>query len=405
MARQQAKLTPVKAVTPTRITARKQRRPARAVDANQAAIDESLESFYALARSIEEQQRQLVGLSTQALIVLEGERGRMARALDSDVSHSLTGALSSLQRIERIATHVGLRKDLTELSTNITSALRDVQRIARLLAPPVEEGAPQPRRQHADAPALPAAAPAGAARDASASPARAQGDVSGAAEDGAGGVARRPVRVLLAEGHVVVRAGLRQLAAAEDDMHVVGEARDCREALRFVAELEPDVVVIDLTTPTPDGLEAIREIASLPNAPAILALSVHNDQHYLHHLLEAGASGYVLKNAADTDLMTGIRAVAAGGVFLSASAARTLVSAPDEHAADGTGFGADPLSEREREVLRLTAEGYTNQEIGAKLYLSPKTVDTYRARITGKLDLHHRSELIRYALRQGLLSL
>jgi two-component system response regulator NreC len=110
----------------------------------------------------------------------------------------------------------------------------------------------------------------------------------------------------------------------------------------------------------------------------------------------------VLKNSADTDLVTGIRAVAVGGVFLSASAARSLLCTQDEHQRDG--FGSDHLSEREREVLRLTAEGYTNQEIGAKLYLSPKTVDTYRARITGKLDLHHRSELVRYALRQGLLA-
>lgn len=402
MARRQTNLVAVEKTVPARLPARKARRPERAA-APEQALNESLDSFYELARSIEEQQRQLVGLSTQALIVLEGERGRLARGLDCDVAQSLTSALSSLQRIERIATHVGLRKDLTELSTNITVALRDVQRIARLLAPPAEEGEPA-QRAHGELPALPdgpsrggdAASLMRMAREAAAQ----ERDVVAGAD-----VQARPIRVLLAEGHVVVRAGLRQLMAAERDLHVVGEARDCREAIRLVGELAPNVVVIDLTTPTPDGIGAIREIAGVQHAPAILALSGHNDQHHLHHLLEAGAAGYVVKNAADTDLMSGIRAVAAGGVFLSASAARHLVSAQDEHAQDGTGFGADPLSEREREVLRLTAEGYTNQEIGAKLYLSPKTVDTYRARITGKLDLHHRSELIRYALRQGLLSL
>jgi two-component system response regulator NreC len=305
-----------------------------------------------------------------------------------------------------------LRKDLHELSTMIGSALRDVQRIARLLAPPVEDGATPRAELLAHNPVSQDASDG--QHDASRVPAaHRQIDVESQAQAGAmraepahdaDARSSRVLRVLLAEGHVVVRAGLRQLAAAESDLRVVGEARDCREAVRMVAELAPDVVVIDLTTPTADGLESIREIAAVPRAPAILALSVHNDQRYLHQLLDAGASGYVLKNAADTDLMTGIRAVAAGGVFLSASAARSLVSPADDHAPDA-GFGADPLSEREREVLRLTAEGYTNQEIGAKLYLSPKTVDTYRARITGKLDLHHRSELIRYALRQGLLSL
>jgi two-component system response regulator NreC len=367
-------------------------------------IDESMESFYALAGSLEEQQRQLVRLSTQALIVLEGERGRLARELDCDVVQALAAALGDLRRIARMTTQVGLRKDLASLEAMIASALNQVQRVARLLAPPIIEAAPpSPRVRLQD--------------NAIAAPATDTGEIlhmhAEMARDGAGGqtAATAPLaeprrfRVLLAEGHVVVRAGLRQLAAAEPDLEVVGEARDCAEAVCLIGELEPDVVVIDLTTPTLDGLTAIREIASIAKAPAILVLTVHDDQHYLHHLLEAGASGYVLKNSAGTDLMTGVRAVAAGGIFLSASAAQSLLRTPGEHQREnGNGFGSDHLSEREREVLRLTAEGYTNQEIGAKLYLSPKTVDTYRARITGKLDLHHRSELVRYALRQGLLA-
>jgi two-component system response regulator NreC len=371
-------------------------------------MDRSLESFYALAGSLEEQQRQLVRLSTQALIVLEGERARLARELDSDVAQSLNSALSDLRRIERLATQVGLRKDLGELATVIASALGRVQRVARLLAPAVEDEQPARRSVPRNGASL-NGGPNGA--KAATTSTNRPSEAGEARENGKGGDRRdgtpdppRAVRVLLSEGHAVVRAGLRQLAASEADLDVVGEAPDWRETARMADELSPDVVVVDLTTPSADGVQAIREISGLSHAPAILALTVHHDAHYLHHLLEAGAAGYVLKNAADTDLVTGIRVVAAGGVFLSASAARTLVQAPDDRARDGAGFGVDPLSEREREVLRLTAEGYTNQEIGAKLYLSPKTVDTYRARITAKLDLHHRSELIRYALRQGLLS-
>ncbi len=389
------------------LTALKQPMPAP------APFGDAPQSHSGVAGSFEEQQRQLLRLSTQMLLVLEGERARLARELDCEVAQFLAAALTDLQHIERISTQPSLRKDLASLETMISYTLDRVQRVAELLAPPILEASPPHRRGRLETSAIAPPAPSQVSAPANGSSVHVQVDVAteGARTWTAIGATtstneeNRRLRVLLADGHVVVRAGLRQLAAAEPDMEVVGEARDASEAVCLVGELRPDVVVLDLTTPTLDGLNAIREIAGVAEGPAVLVLTVHDDQHYLRQLLEAGASGYVLKNSADNDLMIGVRAVAVGGIFLSASAALSLLRSPGEHQSEnGNGFGSKHLSEREREVLRLTAEGYTNQEIGVKLYLSPKTVDTYRQRITGKLDLHHRSELVHYALRQGLLA-
>lgn len=210
------------------------------------------------------------------------------------------------------------------------------------------------------------------------------------------------IRVLLADDHAVLRAGLRALLSAEPDMEVVGEAGDGAEAVTLAAQLLPDVVVMDISMPVKDGLAATAEItAGLPET-RVLVLTMHAEEQYLLKVLEAGGSGYVLKRSADTELMEAIRTVQRGEAYLYPSATRLLLQAY-QHGDRAAPPAGGKLSEREEEVLRLTAEGYSNTEIGAQLYLSPKTVDTYRQRIMEKLGLHHRAELVRYALETGLL--
>ena len=210
------------------------------------------------------------------------------------------------------------------------------------------------------------------------------------------------IRVLLADDHTVLRAGLRSLISHETDMEVVGEAGDGQESLAKATELEPDVVVMDIAMPKANGLEAISALRRGGVKSKILVLTMYSEEQYLMQVLRRGGNGYVLKRSADTELMQAIRTVHAGGVFLYPSAARLLVD--DRASDDGESGGLDLLTEREREVLKLTVEGYTNQEIATRLIISVKTVDTYRSRIMGKLNLRHRSELVRYALRKGLLA-
>lgn len=210
------------------------------------------------------------------------------------------------------------------------------------------------------------------------------------------------IRVLLTDDHAVLRAGLRALLDREPDMRVVGEATTGEEAVERVEALRPDVVVMDLSMPGAGGLEATRQITALGHGTRVLVLTVHAEEEYLLPVLEAGGSGYVTKTSADEDLTRAIRTVARGDVFLYPTAATLLLrgfNAKSER-------GQDPLerlTDREREVLALTVEGFSSSEIGRKLFISPKTVDTYRARIMEKLDLHHRSELVRFALQTGLL--
>lgn len=212
-----------------------------------------------------------------------------------------------------------------------------------------------------------------------------------------------PIRIVLADDHGVVRAGLRALLEAQPDMRVVGEAPDGPTAIEMARGLQPAVVVADLSMPG-GGLEAIREITSLGQATRVLVLTVHAEERYLLPVLEAGGSGYVRKSSAHTDLLDAIRTVARGEVFLDPAATKTLLRGylGRVHSGQETGFG-EVLSEREREVVKLSAEGYTAQQAADLLCLSPKTVETYRHRAMQKLGLTNRAELVRYALRAGLL--
>jgi two-component system response regulator NreC len=212
-----------------------------------------------------------------------------------------------------------------------------------------------------------------------------------------------PIRILIADDHAVLRAGLRMLLDAEPDIEVVGEAANGAEALERTRQLTPDVVLLDVTMPKQGGLEVIRQIRDASSQTRVLILTMHDDEGYLREALVAGGSGYVLKRAADIELLTAIRTAHQGGTYLHAAHTRVLFEdKPDQQAQVDEG-SKPQLSPREEEVLRLVALGYTNQQAADMLYLSIKTVETYRARLMAKLDLRNRAALVRYALQQGLL--
>jgi two-component system, NarL family, response regulator NreC len=212
------------------------------------------------------------------------------------------------------------------------------------------------------------------------------------------------VRVLLADDHTILRAGLKMMLNAQPDIEVVGEASDGRQALDEAQRLLPDVIVMDITMPELNGIEATRQIKKLLPETRVLVLTMHENEGYLFQMLRAGASGYMLKEAADTDLISAIRVVSSGRFYLSATAQSMMVS--DYLQRVHTGEERDSysaLTEREREILKLVAEGYTNNQIAERLFISPKTVDTHRTHIMDKLNLHSRAELVKYAMRRGLL--
>lgn len=213
------------------------------------------------------------------------------------------------------------------------------------------------------------------------------------------------IRVLLADDHAVLRSGLRALLNLEPDMEVVGEASNGHEAIELGQTLKPDVIVMDISMPEMDGLAAAKAIHELEIPCHVVILTVHAEEEYLFQTLQMGASGYVLKSSADTELMDAIRAAQRGEVFLYPSAVKKVLGEYLKGTRGEGGKGAlEALTSREKEVLKLTAEGFTNQEIAEKLVISPKTVDTYRQRIMEKLNLHHRSQLVQYALKTGLLT-
>lgn len=211
------------------------------------------------------------------------------------------------------------------------------------------------------------------------------------------------IRILLVDDHAILRSGLSALLELEADMEVVGEVGTGEEAIERVKALEPGVVVMDLDMPGMGGLEATRQIAALGLGTRVLVLTSHSEAEYLLAVLEAGGSGYVQKTKADEDLIAAIRVVARDEVFLYPSATKLLLKGYRMAEEQGEANPLEELSEREREVLALTAEGFSSTEVGKKLFLSPKTVDTYRARLMQKLGLSHRSELVRLALQTGVL--
>lgn len=213
------------------------------------------------------------------------------------------------------------------------------------------------------------------------------------------------IRVLLADDHAVLRAGLRMLINAQPDMEVVGEAATGEEALRYARAMKPDVVLMDITMPGVGGIEATGRIARDCPRVRILVLTMHDDAAYLRSVLAAGASGYVLKRSADTELLSAIRITHRGGTYLEPALAGVVVQeALGRKARRREGPPGEALSERERDVLRLVAQGHTNQHIADRLCVSVKTVETYRARLMTKLGLKSRVELVRYALSAGLLT-
>ena len=211
------------------------------------------------------------------------------------------------------------------------------------------------------------------------------------------------IEILLVDDHAVLRAGLRSLLEAEPDLAVVGEAGTGEEGIELAERLRPQVVVMDLSMPGTGGLEATRRIAAANQNTRVLVLTMHGEEEHLLPVLEAGGSGYVNKRSADEELIEAIRTVARGEVFLYPSAAKLLLQGFKGKTERDEEDPVTKLTDREREVLGFTAEGFSSAEIGRKLFISPKTVDTYRSRIMEKLGLHHRSELVRFALRQGLL--
>ncbi|HEY6827553.1 MAG TPA: response regulator transcription factor [Gemmatimonadaceae bacterium] len=212
------------------------------------------------------------------------------------------------------------------------------------------------------------------------------------------------IRVLLADDHRVVRAGLRAVLGTTRDITVVGEASNGREAVSLAALVKPDVVVMDLAMPELDGVAATKAIIAADPGVRVLVLSMHAEQEYLVPVMEAGAAGYLLKTEADRELVNAVRAVAHGDVFVRPAAARILARrlvGRDEESSDKDRYAR--LTERERDVLRLVGQGYSAPEIGDRLLISPKTVDTYKQRIHEKLGLAHRSQYVQFAFRLGLL--
>ena len=211
-----------------------------------------------------------------------------------------------------------------------------------------------------------------------------------------------PIQILIADDHGVVRAGLRALLNAESDLQVVGEAAGGKEAVRFAVQHQPDVVLMDISMPELDGIEATRRLAEQAPQVRVVLLTVHEDAALLREAIRAGASGYVIKRAVESELISAVRASAAGDLYVHPSMTRSLLD--DQEPASANSRALDRLTPREIEVLCLIAEGHTNTQIAKLLHLSPRTVETHRANIRATLHLDSRADLVRFSIRHGLLA-
>jgi two-component system response regulator NreC len=212
------------------------------------------------------------------------------------------------------------------------------------------------------------------------------------------------IHILLADDHTILRAGLKMMLNAQPDMEIVGEASDGRQAITETQRLQPDIILMDITMPEMNGIEATRQIKKLVPESRILILTMHEHDEYVFQALRAGASGYMLKEAADTELISALHIIQSGQFYLSPMAQSVLVGDYLQRVRIGEEKDSySSLTEREREILKLIAEGYTNNQIAERLVISPKTVDTHRTHIMDKLNLHSRAELVKYAMRRGLL--
>ncbi len=209
----------------------------------------------------------------------------------------------------------------------------------------------------------------------------------------------RAIRVLLADDHTIVRQGLKLILAAQPDFEVVGEAANGREAAELAEKLKPDIVLMDVQMPDLNGIEATRRMVAANARIKVLVLSMHKEALYVREVLKAGARGYILKDAIDTELLSAMRSVARGDGYISQAVSGTLVADYREQSSNPL----DLLSTREREVLQLIAEGKTNKEVATRLNLSVYTVDSHRGKIMEKLNLHSAGELVRFAMKNGLV--
>ena len=211
------------------------------------------------------------------------------------------------------------------------------------------------------------------------------------------------LRILLADDHSVVRQGLRRVLEERPEWQVVAEAGDGRDAVRLVEQHKPDVAVLDVAMPLLNGIEATRQITRRTPQKKVLVLSMYSDEAYVTQMLKAGATGYLLKDSADVDLLEAVQAVSQGKSFFSPAVARLMSDDYARQRGENAVDRYESLSEREREIFQLVAEGKANKEIAALLFISPSTVETHRARIMEKLDLHSAAEIVLYAVRRGVV--